>query len=80
MQHQEKDGFMKKGNKQDMPAEYDPKKLGKPVRGKHYEKYRKQSHLVLLSPDVAAEFPTDLSVNQALRAILRQREKTKSGR
>jgi len=63
-----------------MPAEYDLKNLGTPVRGKHYEKYRKQSHLVLLSPDVAAEFPTDLSVNQALRAILRQREKSRQSR
>lgn len=54
----------------DMPPEYDfaPMKAG--VRGKHYEQYRKGTNVVPIDPDVAAAFPTEDAVNEALRDIL----------
>ena len=40
------------------------------VRGKYVERYRQGTNLVKLAPDVAAAFPTELSVNDALRSLL----------
>ena len=44
--------------------------LGKGTRGKYYRQFRRGSNLVLLSPDVAAGFPDERSVNDALRGLL----------
>lgn len=54
-----------------MRKEYRREDLGPSVRGKYYEAYKKETNLVLLSPDVAAAFPDDASVNRALRALLK---------
>ena len=51
--------------------EYDFASMKGGVRGKYYERYRKGSNVVLLQPDVAEAFPTEDSVNEALRGILR---------
>jgi len=51
--------------------EYRPEDLGPGVRGKHYSAYRQGTNLVLLSPDVAAAFPTERAVNEALRSLIR---------
>ncbi len=40
------------------------------IRGKYVERYRQGTNLVKLAPDVAASFPTELSVNEALRKLL----------
>ena len=40
------------------------------VRGKYVERYRQGINLVKLAPDVAAAFPTEQSVNEALRMLL----------
>jgi hypothetical protein len=40
------------------------------VRGKYVERYRAGTNLVLLDPDIARAFPTDASVNEALRLLL----------
>ena len=40
------------------------------VRGKYTARYRQGSNLVKLAPDVAAAFPTEQSVNEALRLLL----------
>jgi len=45
--------------------------LGKGIRGKYFEEYKKGTNLVLLSPDVAAAFPDDASVNEALRSLMK---------
>lgn len=42
----------------------------KGVRGKHLKRYRAGTNLVLLAPDVAGAFPTDKSVNDALRSLM----------
>lgn len=54
-----------------MRKEYKREDLGKGVRGKYFEDYRKGTNLVLLSPEVAEAFPDDESVNEALRSLLR---------
>jgi hypothetical protein len=54
----------------EMRPEYKREDLGPGVRGKHFEAYQKGTNLVLLSPDVAAAFPTDKSVNEALRSLI----------
>lgn len=40
------------------------------VRGKHAERYREGTNLVLLAPDMAAVFPDKASVNDALRLVM----------
>ncbi len=40
------------------------------VQGKYVERYRKGTNVVKLAPDVAAAFPTEQSVNEALRKLL----------
>ena len=42
------------------------------VRGKYLEQYRRGTNLALLAPDVRAAFPTDASVNQALRSMMQE--------
>ncbi len=49
-----------------MREEYD---FTKGVRGKHAAEYAKGTNVVVLDPDVAAEFRTAEEVNEALRAV-----------
>ena len=39
------------------------------VRGKYADRYREGTNLVLLAPDVAAVFPDEEAVNEALRLV-----------
>jgi hypothetical protein len=57
-------------SRDDMRAEYDFASMRGGVRGKYYQEYRKASNVVLLQPDVAAAFPSEEAVNEALRGIL----------
>jgi hypothetical protein len=41
------------------------------VRGKHSARYAAETNVVVLDPDVAAAFPNSVSVNEALRALLK---------
>jgi hypothetical protein len=50
--------------------EYTREELGKGVRGKYYNEYRKGTNLVLLEPDVAKAFPNGAAVNEALRSLI----------
>ncbi len=50
---------------------YDFAKMKDGVRGKYAERYRAGTNLALLEADVAAAFPTDEAVNEALRTILK---------
>lgn len=61
----------------ELRPEYSRSDLGKGVRGKYLKQYRAGTNLVLLSPDVAAVFHDDESVNDALRSLLRVAEKAK---
>jgi hypothetical protein len=54
----------------DMRTEYDFASMKAGVPGKHYARYHKGTNVVLIEPDVAAAFPTEDAVNEALRGIL----------
>ena len=55
----------------ELRREYDLSKLKGGVRGKYVARFRAGMNLVLLSPDVAAYFPDERSVNAALRTLIR---------
>ncbi|TVP64885.1 MAG: hypothetical protein EA342_15430 [Leptolyngbya sp. LCM1.Bin17] len=54
----------------ELRPEYGFSKMTGGVRGKYVERYRAGTNLVLLDPDIARAFPTDASVNEALRLLL----------
>jgi hypothetical protein len=60
----------KRETKGELHREYDLSKLKDGVRGKYVSRYRAGTNLVLLSPDVAAYFRDEQSVNRALRALI----------
>ena len=68
---------MKKNSKasdspDDMRPEYD---FSKGVRGKYAQRFREGTNVVVLDPDVAAEFKDSAAVNEALRRFLKSRAK-----
>lgn len=67
---------MKKAKSDEMRPVYNREDLGAGVRGKYLESYKKGTNLVLLSPDVAKAFPTEESVNEALRSLINLAQKT----
>lgn len=60
-----------KSRVEDIRAEYKRSDLGDGERGKFYAEYQKGHNLALLRPDVAAAFPTDQAVNEALSSLIR---------
>lgn len=52
-------------------TEYDETVLKDGVRGKYVARYRSGTNVVILAPDVAAAFPTEEAVNEALRLLLK---------
>ena len=65
---------MKKETEQvhELRPEYDLKELLKGAeRGKYAARYKTGTNLMLLAPDVAAAFPTEEAVNEALRLVIR---------
>jgi len=60
----------KRERRDELRREYDLSKLKGAIRGKYTARYRAGTNLVLLSPDVAAYFPDEQSVNTALRALI----------
>jgi len=61
---------MKRAKPDELRPEYRREELGAGVRGKYIDSYRAGTNLVLLSPDVAKAFPTEESVNNALRSLI----------
>ena len=64
---------MSKANRVDddeLRPEYDFASMKGGVRGKYVARLRKGSNLVLLEPEIAAAFPSDDAVNEALRGML----------
>ena len=51
-------------------SEYRREDLKKGVRGKYLKAYRAGTNLVLLKPRVAAAFPTEQAVNDALSSLI----------
>ncbi len=62
----------------ELRPEYDPSKLKHGTRGKYIARYRAGTNLVLLSPDVAAHFPDEKSVNTALRSLIHAPKRPRS--
>ena len=54
----------------ELREEYDETLLKNGVRGKYAQRLANGSNVVRLAPDVAAAFPTEESVNEALRLLL----------
>lgn len=63
---------MKKADSDQMRPEYCREDLGTGIRGKYLETFKSGTNLVLLQPDVARVFPTDDSVNRALRSLMEE--------
>ena len=55
----------------ELRTEYDFGAMEGGIRGKYLRRYRAGTNLALLDPDVAAAFPTDEAVNDALRVLLK---------
>ena len=66
--HDMKGKYMKKV--ETMRSEYRREDLGKGVRGKHFEEFKKGSNLVLLTPELSKIFPTNEAVNAALSSLV----------
>jgi hypothetical protein len=62
--------MQKKGRKNALREEYDFSTMSGGTRGKYAEAFRAGTNIAILADDVATAFPTDDSVNRALRAIL----------
>jgi hypothetical protein len=56
---------------EELRSEYDFTQMEGGVRGKYVERYRTQTNLVRLDPDVAQAFPNDKAVNEALRLLIK---------
>ena len=54
----------------DLRPEYELSKLKGGVRGKYARRFKSETCLVVLSPDVAPYFPDDRAVNKALRTLV----------
>jgi hypothetical protein len=54
----------------ELRPEYDFASMTGDVRGKYVARLRKGSNLALLEPAIAAAFPSDDAVNEALRGVL----------
>lgn len=61
----------------ELRPEYEVAQMQGLVRGKYAARYAEGTNLVLLAPDVAEVFPTQESVNEALRFLIKV---TKSAR
>ncbi|TWT88331.1 hypothetical protein Mal64_18100 [Pseudobythopirellula maris] len=54
----------------DLRPEYDFERMPSLGRGKHAERYRQGTNVVLPDPDVYKAFPTSDAVNAALRGLI----------
>jgi len=54
----------------DMRPEYDFASMKGGVRGKHVRRVREGTNIVLIEPEIADAFPTEESVNEALKGVL----------
>lgn len=60
----------KRNSDDEIRREYDFSTMKGGVRGKYAARLGAATNLVLLDPEVAAAFPSDAAVNEALRGVL----------
>ena len=58
----------------ELRPEYDKTSLKNGIRGKYAGQYAAGTNIVRLAPDVAAAFPNEEAVNEALRFVLKVME------
>ena len=61
----------------ELRTEYDESLLKNEIRGKYAREYTDGTNIVRLAPDVAAAFPNDEAVNEALRFVLKVMDDTR---
>jgi hypothetical protein len=61
----------------ELRPEYDETLLQNGTRGKYAKEYEAGTNIVRLDPDVAAAFPTEEAVNEALRSVLKEKNMVK---
>ena len=61
-------------DKDTMRPEYPEELIRSGERGKYAERYRQGTNIVLIDPDLHAQFPDSEAVNRALRDYLRKTE------
>ena len=55
----------------ELRPEYDETSLKNGIRGKYAQQYAAGTNIVRLEPDVAATFPNEEAVNEALRFVMK---------
>ena len=79
--HVEKGGYTKvtkkNGLNDELRPEYDETMLKGGIRGKYAKQYAAGTNIVRLEPDIAAAFPNEEAVNEALRFALKVMEGAK---
>ncbi len=68
LQEQNEINMKNKNKNKDMLPEYN---FSNGVRGKYAKRYAKGANIVVLSPDVSAVFKDSISVNEALRSLMK---------
>jgi hypothetical protein len=72
---------MKKASRRNgMRREYKRSDFGTLVRGKYASRASEGSNVVVLDPHVARAFPSDRAVNNALKRVLRERQRGVRGK
>ena len=61
----------------ELRPEYDKTLLKNSIRGKYAERYAAGTNIIRLDPDVVAAFPNDKAVNEALRSLLKEKNREK---
>jgi hypothetical protein len=73
LQHHGNENFMRKterNHNREIRREYDFANMQGGVRGKYVRRFREQTNVVVLEPNIAEAFPNEEAVNQALRGVL----------
>jgi len=62
----------------ELRPEYDETVLKNGIRGKYAKQYAAGTNIVKLDPDIAAAFPSEEAVNEALRFVLKVMDDAKN--
>ena len=67
---------VKPAARDDLRPEYSRSDFGPLARGKYAERLKASSNIVVLTPEVAAAFPNDAAVNEALLSLIKLAQAT----
>jgi hypothetical protein len=63
----------------DLRPEYDFASMKGGVRGKYAKRFREGTNIVMIDPEMVEAFPTEASVNEALRGVLNTARAVRGG-